>query len=345
MVSNAGALTPASVVGVRDEVFPGSPQTVLAAVSVHIYDVNGIALVQNFNSLLYPLGLGAYHAGVEIFAKEYSFAYRGPGSVTGVFACSPRECPVHTYRLSVDMGSCHLAIERVTDLVFRLRSDWRSDRYNLLTRNCCHFADQFCKELGVGPLPSWVLSLAGGAALLAGFGRSMLFGRVDSAEERDKKFAEMDSDLMVMCNDDSPLKLRREHHSAPSLDPTHVPPERGYSKETFNGWHLCEHSSDWLYKPCVGAYFHHPTNTLWRQSVSCPKGFVQVEEESPQNHCHENGGSRRVSADGRALLRVCLCMWNWQVKKFEDMDYDLSTHCDEQETPITVFKGTVVQLL
>merc|ERR1719401_705601 len=103
MVSKVDALTATSV-GIRDAVRPGCQEGAVGAVVVHIYDVNGIALVQNFNSWLYPLGLGAYHAGVEIFNKEYSFAYRGSSSVTGVFACAPRKCPVHKFRLSVDMG-------------------------------------------------------------------------------------------------------------------------------------------------------------------------------------------------------------------------------------------------
>ena len=33
-------------------------------------------------------------------------------------------------------------------------------------RNCCHFAEVFAQNLGVGPLPHWVLNLAAAGATL-----------------------------------------------------------------------------------------------------------------------------------------------------------------------------------
>ena len=32
--------------------------------------------------------------------------------------------------------------------------------YDLLRRNCCHFADDFARRLGVGGIPSWIMRLA-----------------------------------------------------------------------------------------------------------------------------------------------------------------------------------------
>ncbi|CAE7283269.1 unnamed protein product [Symbiodinium sp. CCMP2592] len=32
--------------------------------------------------------------------------------------------------------------------------------YDLLRRNCCHFADDFARRLGVGGIPGWVMRLA-----------------------------------------------------------------------------------------------------------------------------------------------------------------------------------------
>merc|ERR1719471_570998 len=44
--------------------------------------------------------------------------------------------------------------------------EWMSEDYDILRRNCCHFSAELCKELGVGPLPSWLTSLAGAGAVL-----------------------------------------------------------------------------------------------------------------------------------------------------------------------------------
>merc|ERR1719221_784072 len=57
----------------------------------------------------------------------------------------------------------------VRQFVELLEIEWLGRDYDLLSRNCCHFSDTFCRGLGVGPLPAWVMNLAGtGASLLNG---------------------------------------------------------------------------------------------------------------------------------------------------------------------------------
>merc|ERR1719282_274777 len=41
---------------------------------------------------------------------------------------------------------------------------WLGEDYDLLRKNCCHFSNEFAKRLGVGPIPNWVLNLAGAGA-------------------------------------------------------------------------------------------------------------------------------------------------------------------------------------
>merc|ERR1712226_984265 len=38
--------------------------------------------------------------------------------------------------------------------------EYPGDDYDLLRRNCCHFADDFCQRLGVGSIPGWIYRLA-----------------------------------------------------------------------------------------------------------------------------------------------------------------------------------------
>lgn len=49
-----------------------------------------------------------------------------------------------------------------------MREVWQGTGYDVLTRNCCHFSDELSRQLGVGPLPLWTMSLAGAGAAARG---------------------------------------------------------------------------------------------------------------------------------------------------------------------------------
>lgn len=110
---------------------------------------------------------GAYHAGVEVYGTEWSFGVDGEEQGgTGIYGCFPRENAMHRYRESIEMGSTALSRREVADLLTRLAPEWPGEGYSLLRRNCCHFGDALCQNLGVGAAPAWVMSLADtGAAL------------------------------------------------------------------------------------------------------------------------------------------------------------------------------------
>lgn len=42
---------------------------------------------------------------------------------------------------------------QILDILQRLRAEWRGADYELLSHNCCHFAEQLCVALGVAPVP------------------------------------------------------------------------------------------------------------------------------------------------------------------------------------------------
>lgn len=79
------------------------------------------------------------------------------------------------------MGETMLSDGEVLRLIRMLEVEWHTSNYELLRRNCCHFADQLCTHLGVGGIPSWITSLAeAGAAVedkVSGWGRDWSPGR------------------------------------------------------------------------------------------------------------------------------------------------------------------------
>lgn len=136
------------------------------AVTLNIYDVHGHEAAVSINKGLRALGTGAYHAAVEVRGVEWSYGLREEG--TGVFDCEPRGCEDggHKYRESLPMGDTSMSSEEIDALIEKLKGEWKGADYDLLKKNCCSFSNAMCQELGVGPIPSWVMNLAGAGSMV-----------------------------------------------------------------------------------------------------------------------------------------------------------------------------------
>lgn len=132
------------------------------AVMLHVYDLGTHREVQAMNAVLSRFGTGAFHCGVEVYGREWSFQFTNKG--TGVFQCAPKGCKHHTFRQSIAMGSTNMTEDEVDQLIGRLQKGWPARGYEVLTRNCCHCCDEMCISLGVGPIPVWTTNLASAGA-------------------------------------------------------------------------------------------------------------------------------------------------------------------------------------
>jgi len=128
-------------------------------VVLHIYDVTMENNLQWVNGILRNVGTGAFHAGVEVFGLEWSYGYNENGA-TGIHSCVPRSNKLHKYRENVLMGVTPMSEPEVRFMLYMLAKEWRGAEYDFLTRNCCHFSNELCIRLAVGPVPQWVLRLA-----------------------------------------------------------------------------------------------------------------------------------------------------------------------------------------
>lgn len=153
-------------------------------VTLHIYDMGHDPEVQAMNRVLKVLGTGAFHCGVEVYGREWSFQGRvdeDEDGTGGVFWCRPRRCEGHTYHESLYMGVSQLSEDEVFKVIGAFKAAWLGKHYDLLKRNCCHFVDALCRALGLGGLPEYLMSLAGTGAALADTG--------DYLEEQSKALA------------------------------------------------------------------------------------------------------------------------------------------------------------
>lgn len=136
----------------------------MAKVVLHIYDVSTDPSIGEVNKILVAMGTGAFHGGVEVYGKEWSYGYSANGS--GVFCCEPKGCTAHIYRESIPMGDTKLNPKEVSELLTKMMAEWKGTEYDLLRRNCVIFSDALCQKLGVGSVPAWVRNLAGAGATL-----------------------------------------------------------------------------------------------------------------------------------------------------------------------------------
>mmetsp|Transcript_27287 Transcript_27287/g.78567 ORF Transcript_27287/g.78567 Transcript_27287/m.78567 type:complete len:435 (-) Transcript_27287:13-1317(-) len=134
-------------------------------VFLHIYDVSqedGVRKLNKFLAHRYsPLKFGGvFHAGVEVNGLEWSYGMSPSSTLPGLTCVLPKTHPCHRYRQTVDMRRSPLSAEEIADLISHLAEEYPGNDYHILRRNCCHFADDFCRRIGVGGIPGWVHRLA-----------------------------------------------------------------------------------------------------------------------------------------------------------------------------------------
>jgi hypothetical protein len=111
------------------------------------------------NSGLPGMGFGIYHSGIEVYGREISFGYSDDGS-TGVFevpaGCAGGVMPRIAFKEGVFMGRINRSRYEVDHLLARLADEYPGDSYDLVRRNCNHFANELCLALVGKKIPSYI---------------------------------------------------------------------------------------------------------------------------------------------------------------------------------------------
>jgi hypothetical protein len=118
-------------------------------VILNVYDLSKV------NDYLVSVGMGLHHSGVEILGREYSFASGG-----GIFDSTPKDAPGAIYRESIELGSFDGGSGELQSAISDLREEFGPDQYNLIRRNCNHFANSLVWKLLGRTIPGHVNRLA-----------------------------------------------------------------------------------------------------------------------------------------------------------------------------------------
>lgn len=107
------------------------------------------------NQYLFPLGLGAYHSGVQLGSLEYTYA-----GGSGVYTMDPRSAPGAVFRESIEMGKFQGTSAQLDAILMELRALFSPNDYHILKQNCNTFAEQFVWKLCTVRIPGYVNRMA-----------------------------------------------------------------------------------------------------------------------------------------------------------------------------------------
>ncbi|CAI7809512.1 unnamed protein product [Closterium sp. NIES-54] len=93
--------------GGRDDLAEDSQRLLGTPVYVNVYDLT------RYNDVLYWLGLGVFHSGLEVHGVEYAFGAHDQ-ACSGVFELPPRCAPGFLFRTSIPVGTTTLSPLQVT---------------------------------------------------------------------------------------------------------------------------------------------------------------------------------------------------------------------------------------
>lgn len=148
-------------------------------VYLNVYDVSKMDAIHHINDLFAltesPLKLGGiFHVAVEIFNTEWKYGWVRSG--TGVHCGLPRQDRQHHFKQQVRMPRTFLPPEKIAKVIDRLQREFRGQDYDLIDRNCCHFANELSQRLGCGSIPAWVHRGANIVSNLRSVARSLSLG-------------------------------------------------------------------------------------------------------------------------------------------------------------------------
>eukprot|EP00928_Gymnodinium_smaydae_P083218 TRINITY_DN66469_c0_g1_i1.p1 TRINITY_DN66469_c0_g1~~TRINITY_DN66469_c0_g1_i1.p1 ORF type:complete len:432 (-),score=60.71 TRINITY_DN66469_c0_g1_i1:461-1756(-) len=100
--------------------------------------------------------IGAYHSAVVVGGDEYAFGGHEIRGETGVYRSAPEMDERFSFYTRLVMGRIYNTRHAVRKLVADVSRKWPGPSYDLIERNCNHFASDLCWLLVKKRPPAWV---------------------------------------------------------------------------------------------------------------------------------------------------------------------------------------------
>jgi len=122
-------------------------------VYVNVYDLSPS------NQYVHFLGMGAYHSGIEVYGREWSFGGSDSVSSTGVFDIDPGTAPGCQFNSKIHVGDITFSEREVMSILDNLKPKFLGRDYHIINKNCNSFTASFCHAMKLS-CPSYVNRLA-----------------------------------------------------------------------------------------------------------------------------------------------------------------------------------------
>ncbi|CAE7749512.1 unnamed protein product [Symbiodinium sp. CCMP2456] len=137
----------------------------LYSVYANVYDVTRSNDVKLFKAVFAhcwaPVKFGGiFHVGVQVGSTEWAFGKMLSSTKPGVFGIPPRQDTLHSYRKTIFVGYTNLSQREYNAMIRDIVEDDPGTSYDVLQRNCIHFAEDFCHRLKLKALPEWISRFA-----------------------------------------------------------------------------------------------------------------------------------------------------------------------------------------
>jgi hypothetical protein len=119
----------------------------MTKILINIYDILNVVP-------LTTIGLGLHHSGVQIGDhSEYEF-----GSYSGINVIEPKTANDAIFSHSIDLGS--IKQRKMNKALREISAEFTCDNYDILSRNCNHFTEQFVYKLTRIRTPKYINRVA-----------------------------------------------------------------------------------------------------------------------------------------------------------------------------------------
>ena len=146
-------------------------------VILHVYDLAD-------NSQLYKFGFGAYHSGVYIYGREYSFSNGGVYNTNSKEVDAPLRC-------ELQIGEYKGGLQHFQTILNELQSQFLPGTYDLYRKNCNTFSNALCMALVNTPIPNWINRTAWWGSVIDGWTGGSLSNKTNSIQQNQNTSSSM----------------------------------------------------------------------------------------------------------------------------------------------------------
>lgn len=143
---------------------PDLPEGVLEVrLSVYKLEITGVGFLDHIGAGV----VGAYHTGLVVDNNEWAFGGHDLAGKSGVYRTKPELNPDYIFYQRIVLGTVSSTASAVGQQIRHMARNekWAGPAYDLVERNCNHFASDLCWMLLKKRPPDWINATAEGVGL------------------------------------------------------------------------------------------------------------------------------------------------------------------------------------